>query len=329
MQDKQKQTLEDLAESFSDNIDRTEDVARCTNNSSDLNSGYNLRSGDKKLDVVHNFLRFLKPHVGSCHDVSEEVGTGVREYQRKLKRLTQYLAYDGDRNMKDIRRLALPYGIESYHLEKLTGLTKRTEFQNWLREDRVSTRLLIQGHFETSDTPSPLSHLCARFPGEYLRRGQTGIIFLHYFCHIQFNRRGMMANACDIASSFIGQLIHNTQLAPVIDIRFLKPLQMEKIKKQNFEKILELLVKILHQISDENVVIFCFIDSISVYESRPRLRLTLKFFEQLFKFLKPRSSRRRNGASRIIWKLLVTESRRTNYIYKYFKGPGETLNVYE
>ncbi|KAI0885473.1 uncharacterized protein GGS22DRAFT_129561 [Annulohypoxylon maeteangense] len=328
--DKQKHTLEILVKSFNNFIDKTDDVARRTNNST-LHDGYSLRNRDQKLDILHHFVGLLEPRASRCQDVSDEVGTGVEEYQHKLDRLTRYLAYDGDQTMKDIQKLALPQDIESYHMDRLTGLTKQPEFQSWLQEDKMSTRLLIQGNFETSGINSPLSHLCARFPNEYLRRGQTGIIFLHYFCRIQLSRRGMMANACDIASNLIGQLIHNSQLASHIRIGYLKPMRMKKIKKQNFKQTIQLFFEILSQISDESLVIFCFIDSISAYESSNKLRETLEFFERLCNFLEPRSSRKRKGETRtnIIFKLLVTEARRTSHVYKYFKRPGETLNMHE
>ncbi|KAI1770756.1 hypothetical protein F4818DRAFT_431798 [Hypoxylon cercidicola] len=273
--------------------------------------------GNCGLDVVRSFSNFL----------TAPTATGIGEHNSKLDKLIRYLAYDATQSAKDIERLALPKEMENDSLNKLAGLTRRTEFQDWLQEDKKTASLLVQGRLEHTGAISPLSHLCARYPSEYLRRGQKGIVFLHYFCSLQSNHRGRLADACDLARSLTAQLITNPQLASCIDVSSLSPKFMREIREGDLEQTMVLLGEVLDQVSNESVAIFCFIDSISVYETRSRRQDTLQFFDSLCSFLEKRR-RRRERHKRMVFKLLVTEAGRTNYVFKYFRRPGETLSMY-
>ena len=96
------------------------------------------------------------------------------------------------------------------------------------------------------------------------------------------------------------------------------------IERQKIRDCCQVLHRVLDQIRHRKVVIFCFIDFISVYENRKRFQDTQRFFHLLRAYLLPLY---KQDGNKMVFKLLVTQTNKTRYVHKYFREPWEVMNI--
>ncbi|KAI1288157.1 hypothetical protein F5Y03DRAFT_401829 [Xylaria venustula] len=239
--------------------------------------------------------------------------------------LAVHLGYDPKLLKADIAEIGTPGFLEETQLSQVAAVTRRDEFKKWLREDRKAKALLIHGNFEDNFEMSPLSHLCASFPQVYQQKSHEAIIFLHYFCRgRKYPRRRYHTSATDIVKSFIGQLLTNRKLASCFNLSFVDGRSIRRIRQGNFEDVCKLFLRLLIQLAREEIIVFCFIDSISDCEVRGLYKDT----ECLLSTLRDRQWKKVPGA-RMLFKLLITDAQATRYAHKYFTGRGELINMNE
>lgn len=201
---------------------------------------------------------------------------------------------------------------------QLSSLTKHNKFKRWLKDENNATALLIHGNFDDIDEISPLSYLCARFPTHYVRNDQA--IFLHYFCSIQSPRHRHLESASNIMSSLTGQLLTHPRLSFYFDLRFLSNTSIKKIRKQNFEETCRLFLNLVDQLRKYKIVLFCVIDSVSIYETKKLQKDIERLFSSLRELINSQRGRRRKKGTNMLFKLLVTETTSTRYTWKYFQS---------
>ncbi|KAF3069876.1 hypothetical protein GL218_07867 [Daldinia childiae] len=268
----------------------------------DLNT---YHSGDLGLYVLRTFKTFL-------NSAASQSSADSIPYRRKetLKEnvpctdkilpgpspatvATQYLLHDQSRVIQDFEDAASPSNIDNEEMRQLSALTKQEEFKAWLQEDSKATKLLIHGGLDDSSTISALTYLCARIPMEYLRKTRSGFICLHYFCSLQRARREGCADAFDIVRSLCGQLLTHAELASDFDLSFLDKKWLQGIREQNFVKTCQLFLRLLKQLDRKKVMVFCFIDSISLYETGNLRHNTERLFSSLEEYSKSQRRRQR------------------------------------
>ncbi|KAI0853566.1 hypothetical protein F5Y00DRAFT_270714 [Daldinia vernicosa] len=308
----------------------------------DLNT---YHSGDLGLYVLRTLKAFLNsaaspdsadniPYRRKGTSLKENVPCKANDGPSPATVATQYLLHDQSRVIQDFEDAASPSNIDSSEMRQLSALTKREEFQTWLREDSSkATKLLIHGGLDDdSSTLSALSYLCARIPMEYLRKARTGIICLHYFCSLQRARRDHPAGAFDIARSLCGQLLTHAELASAFDLSFLDEKWLRGIREeQSFVKTCQLFLRLLKQLDGRKkaMMVFCFIDSISLYETGKLRHDTERLFSSLEEYSKSQRRRQRGKRPKLIFKLLVTDAMATGYVRKYFRRKGEMIDMDE
>ncbi|KAI1644444.1 uncharacterized protein F4817DRAFT_218221 [Daldinia loculata] len=302
----------------------------------DLNT---YHSGDLGLYVLRTFKTFLNSAASQSSADSipyrrkkalkENVLCTANDGLSPATVATQYLLHDQSRVIQDFEDAASPSNIDNEAMRQLSTLTRREEFKTWLREDGKATKLLIHGGLDDTSTLSALSYLCARIPMEYLRKTRTGFICLHYFCSLRRARREDPADAFDIVRSLCGQLLAHAELVSDFDLSFLDKKWLQRIREQNFVKTYRLFLRLLKQLDGKKMIVFCFIDSISLYETGSLRHDTERLFSSLEEYSRSQRRRQRGKRPKLIFKLLVTDAMATGYVRKYFRRKGEMIDMDE
>ncbi|EMR62526.1 hypothetical protein UCREL1_10535 [Eutypa lata UCREL1] len=147
-------------------------------------------------------------------------------------------------------------------MRQLVALTQRKEYQTWLEEESQSTALLVHGRSQPTPVFSPLSYLCARIAEEYA--GKRSIVVLSYFCGA--HARNGQASATDLLCRMIGQLLSWKEAAAVYARDPLERNWEKKLKKKDFDTLLDVFARLVRQLRKCKMVIFCLVDSISKIE---------------------------------------------------------------
>lgn len=137
----------------------------------------------------------------------------------------------------------------------------------WIRRNQNRPSLwkdmefLVQGDYNSDNTKSPLSVLCASLASVLPKRGK--FISLVFFCglHLETDRNpGPLA----MIRSFIGQLLRQAPSGPV---RLSKPVSMQDVRRGNMDELIKLFECLLGQLP-RTVTVFCMIDGFGLFEGR-------------------------------------------------------------
>lgn len=215
--------------------------------------------------------------------------------------------------------------LDPGHLRQLSSLTQTDSFKTWL-SDEESSPLLIHGNFDQFDGHSPLSYLCARLVNEYAKMDCVAV--LHYFCSLRSDRWDPRCNAAGIVSQMVGQLLANTTLSFNFDLNIVNGRSIKKFRSYDLTNLGQLFLQLIRQLSRTRVVIFCLIDSISVYETEPLVEDTRTLLVTLMELVNSQRGNRRKKSTKIVFKLLVTDAGSTRYAYENFRS-DEVLNMHD
>lgn len=210
------------------------------------------------------------------------------------------------------------------HLRRLAAFSHMGVFQKWLVEETSSTALLVHGNFDHLDGNSPLLYLCARLIQEYAGIGNVAV--LHYFCGLRADRWSPTANAAGIISQMAGQLLSHPTMCFNFDLGSVTSNSLKKYKKHNLKSLCQLFLDLIHQLRHKPVIIFCLIDSISVYENKALLKDTETLLATLLALVNSQRGDRRKKSAKVVMKLLVTDAGSTKYVYKQFQS-NEVLDM--
>ncbi|KAI5805976.1 hypothetical protein EDC01DRAFT_753862 [Geopyxis carbonaria] len=197
------------------------------------------------------------------YDPDRDAGVEMKNKGMKPSRFLELLEYDEaalDRDQREAKR-AGPL-LDTVTKDRVSFIASSPQLYSWLVESRRSRALLINGN-DKGHLVSPLSYLCAEMAQLY----QEADFSLIYFCGLNSGYRDHRADACGMMISLIGQ-ITEAQIRP--DMSFLddkRLLQKATNGKINAHcRVFRNLVKQL----PTGMVVYCFIDMISIYETRER-----------------------------------------------------------
>ena len=224
------------------------------------------------------------------------------------------LSFRGSDNKKDINECLKYAEISGHEKAQLAVLTREDAFQDWLKDDRQSSALVIHGNLDNDDENSPTSYLAAQIGKRYHKK--RGFIVLSWFCGLNTDD-----NEAAIMARLIGQLLSQaTQLLAPEDFNFISRHEYKKLKQRDLKTLISVFSNIIQKLRSKRIVVFCLVDSISTYETS-NLR---KDTEKLVEFLRDlvRSTRRRSREEmrhELIFKLLISDGQSSELAVKYFK----------
>ncbi|KAF4973365.1 hypothetical protein FSARC_343 [Fusarium sarcochroum] len=228
-------------------------------------------------------------------------------------KLLALLHYDPDIVMRDIDANSTNGLIDPDNLRRLSTVTNSDTFQSWLKDEDVSSALLVHGLVEPGDGPSLLSFLCTALYQTYSAKQR--IIVLTHFCQERASLDPALRGPSSILVDMIGQLVSAWGIFPLLRLGFLSKTQRRKIADHDFEALCTLFFRMLRQLQTHNLVIFCLIDSISAYESVDTARLLSTLWHEM----RPQNDGRQRN---LVFKLLVTDPTTTSWAWEYFEGHG-------
>lgn len=169
----------------------------------------------------------------------------------------------------------------------------------WLTDPTRSQALIINGDFKHDAFTSPLSFLCAEMSHLYGSAQNTYTIT--YFCGLNSDSwRNQRANARGMMISLLGQLLSSRRS---FDLSFIDKKMIREVKRESIQALCRIFRCLVFQLPEE-VVLFCFIDTISIYETSDRLEETRYAFQTIIRLL---TAKKRKGT----FKLLITSSGRS------------------
>lgn len=204
-------------------------------------------------------------------------------------------------------------------MRQLVALTQRKEYQTWLEEESQSTALLVHGRSQPTPVFSPLSYLCARIAEEYA--GKRSIVVLSYFCGA--HARNGQASAADLLCRMIGQLLSWKEAAAVYARDPLERNWEKKLKKKDFDTLLDVFARLVRQLRKCKMVIFCLVDSISKIECvKQQRRDTECLLRELNELVRRQRSRSRSKKEDdcMVFKLMVTDGAMSLVAHRFFRS---------
>lgn len=175
----------------------------------------------------------------------------------------------------------------------------------WLTEPTRSCALVIKGAFKHNVSISPLSFLCAEI--SHLYGAIPNTIAIGHFCSLHVDSwQNPRANARGMMASLLGQLL---SFREGFDLSFIDKQMIQDAKNDDIRVFCKIFRHLVAQMPKRSTL-FCFVDTISIYETSQRLDETRIAFQTLANLLDPR------GKS-ATFKLLVTSPGRSIPIEKY------------
>jgi hypothetical protein len=235
-----------------------------------------------------------------------------------ISTLVNYLSYDADGAAQDVQRCMSETHVGKTHMQQLITLTRRREFQDWIKDTSQSSAILVHGNLEPSTfgNITPLSYLCAQIVKEF--SSKNGVLVLSYFCGFHNRPRDKNANAASILCQIIGQLLSHPIAGLNDALDSIDRHCIKKIKQRDVDTLCQVFKDLIRQLQSREVVVFCLIDSISFYEIKARQEDTQTVLTALTDIVESQQEGRRKEA-RMIFKLMVTDAARTIWAYDYFR----------
>lgn len=188
------------------------------------------------------------------------------------------------------------------------------QLRSFLVKSGSSSALLIHGN---RDDPVPMSSLRFLVGKLCLTFANTEeIVVLCHFCGLHADILDPKANASGMMTNIIGQLLSIADFK--FDLSSIHDETWQHIENDDCETLCRLFLFLIPQISRTKVV-FCFIDSISIYETEERKENTNLVLSTLTNL----ASSQNDGPE---FKLLITDSGRSEYAGLYIT---EDENVVE
>lgn len=192
---------------------------------------------------------------------------------------------------------------------------RSTQFQNWINKtEQKNASLLVQGHFDSENSTSALTHLCARIA--YESAPNPKVLILTHFCSLHTASRaeiGRRAGATGLIASFIGQLISYDSYRVQFDLSQITKQALSRIEEFSLKKLCWLFEMLIAQIK-KGITIICIIDNISSYETNE----AVCDLERLVRCLQIWVIEANQTSSKPRMKLLITDTNQSTRVYRYF-----------
>ena len=198
------------------------------------------------------------------------------------------------------------------------------ELSDFLGGKGGSEILLVNGNSAATDFISPLSFVCAKIADLISISDQ--IILITHFCGYHTDElRDLTANVRGMLSSLLGQLfmqVVNWDYKHLsLDLSSVTDEDCESIQEEDLDALFDIFRTTVLQLP-ENTIIFCLIDSLSVYENAARKQHTIHLMRKFARLIK----KSRN----VTLKLLVTFPGRSVYADQWASlqnGTARALDV--
>ncbi|PVH69211.1 hypothetical protein DL98DRAFT_522328 [Cadophora sp. DSE1049] len=253
------------------------------------------------------------PQRGLSTDASSDARQSTTEDIISKEQALDALSFRGSDNKKDIDDCLKYAEISGHEKAQLAVLTREDAFQDWLKEDRRSSALVIHGNLD-DDENTPISYLAAQIGEKY--RKKRGYIVLSWFCGLNTDENGAA-----IMARLTGQLLSQaTRLLPPEDFNFISRHEYKKLKQRDLKMLISAFSNTIQKLRSKRIVVFCLIDSISTYETGNLRKDTEKlvlFFRSLVRSTRRRS--REDMKHELIFKLLISDGQSSELAIKYFK----------
>ena len=220
--------------------------------------------------------------------------------------LIDLLGFDADHPRKDIATYrALGGTLGDAAKDRASFVANSKKLQRWLTDPTKSQALIINGGFRHEALTSPFSFLCAEMSHLYGSARNTYAIA--YFCGLHSDSwRNRRANARGMMISLLGQLLSSKRS---FDLSFIDKELIKEVKDDSIRALCRIFRRLVFQLPEE-VVLFCCIDTISIYETSDRLEETRYAFRTITRLL---AAKKRKGT----FKLLITSLGRSLNIEEY------------
>ncbi|KZN90702.1 hypothetical protein EN45_008250 [Penicillium chrysogenum] len=230
--------------------------------------------------------------------------------------LLHLLAFDETKVASDRGTNVHPSRFNKCESQKLPFITRSAQFQNWINKtEGKNASLLVQGHFDSEDGTSALTHLCARIA--YESASDPKVLILTHFCSLHTASRaeiGRRAGATGVIASLIGQLLSYDSHRVQFDLSQITKHALSRIEEFSLKKLCWLLGMLITQVK-KGITIICIIDNISSYETDE----AVGDLEQLVRCLQTWVIRANQTSSKPRMKLLITDTNQTTRVYRYFQ----------
>lgn len=193
-------------------------------------------------------------------------------------------------------------------------MTQEDAFQDWLKEDRRSSALVIHGNPDNDDENSPISYLVAQIGEKYHKK--RGYVVLSWFCNLNTDE-----NSAAIMARLTCQLLSQaTRVLSLEDFNFVTRNEYKKLKQLDLKTLNRVFLNTIQKLRLKRIVVFCLIDSISIYETdnlRKDTEKMVEFFRSLVR--PPHRQTQEDMKQELIFKLLISDEQSSELAIKYFK----------
>jgi hypothetical protein len=212
--------------------------------------------------------------------------------------------------------------------DRISHIAHSNHVQHWLLDPQNSAALLIMGNMpDTTSLTSPLSFFVAELATLYSHADST--FTLSYFCGLHIDSwKDPLANAAGLILSLLGQLlsttINNDRFDFEFDLGFIDDEVIEQLQNYDLETLCEVFKTLVLQIK-ETIVLFCFLDTVSIYEIRERRDGTRFVLSMLRELVDETGRLRMEGNSGVVFKLLVTDPGAVCVVEEFFADEEKFL----
>ncbi|KAH8878748.1 hypothetical protein GQ53DRAFT_850049 [Thozetella sp. PMI_491] len=296
-----------------------------------------IDGGDLNIVNTYLILYASTPNLPQNHGASMVLRSLGDEKQRQSSltsagiapsELLTYLPYNSRARTADIENCNSHAQVAPVQMQRLSSLTRKVEFQAWLKEVSQSSALLVHGNFGASKSITPLSYLCAQIAKQYDEK--EGFLVLTYFCSLHadvYGPKSTSARAATIISDMIGQILsHPESSSLVYNSESIDRNLLKNIKKQDYKTLSKVFVELVRELRQLKMVVLCLIDSISRYEVPSREKETQSMLEMLEKVVNSQRGNKRSSNDKMVFKLMITDGARSLFAHKYFQ-PDEKIEV--
>lgn len=222
--------------------------------------------------------------------------------------LVDLLEFNVDCPRKDIATCrALSGTMGDAAKDRASFVANSRKLQLWLTDPTKSQALIINSDLKHDALTSPFSFLCAEMSHLYGSVRNTYVIT--YFCGLHSDSwRNRRANARGMMISLLGQLLSSQKS---FDLSFIDKKMIREVKDDGIRALCRIFRRLVFQLPEETVL-FCCVDTISMYETSDRLEETRFAFRTFTRLL---AAKKRKGT----FKLLITSSGQSLDIKAYLK----------
>ena len=217
------------------------------------------------------------------------------------------MRYDQISPVLDIEHcLELADELDPIAIDRASWVMGAQEFQSWLEVKR-SRAILINGNSDPRDNTSPLSLFCAHMT--HLFVAAKSVMVVSYFCGLHVDPiTDDRSIAQSIMISLIGQLLLQARQKHVqFDLSFLVQEKLQLLAEDDVKTLCKIFRDLVIQIP-KDMIIFCVIDGISLYESASGVGDLLHVWQRLNQLLTHKKLK-------AVMKLLATSPGQTLYLH--------------